>query len=403
MAKKALEGVKVAAFIQGITGPLTTAILASYGAQVLRIESRTRIEWHRQAGPFIGNVSSPDRSAAYLFVNPGVYGITLNLKHPRAMEVMARIVKWTDIMVDNFAGGVMDRIGLGYEDLKKIKPDIIMLSAAIYGQTGPYSEVPGHGGTLTALTGLPHITGFPDQTPQFPGFTITDFIAPRANVLAIVAALDYRQRTGKGQYIDAAQMESTISLLTPILLEYEANGREAERMGNRSTYAAPHGIYRCKGDNRWCAISVFTDEEWEKFCQVMGNPAWTESPELATLMGRLKHVDKLDRLVEEWTMEHFPEEVLRLMQDTGVAAGVVQSGQDLDSDPQLEHRHFYWELDHPEIGNFTYSGMPARLSKTPYEIKRAPMLGEHNQYVCTELLGMSDEEFDQLMTRDVFE
>jgi benzylsuccinate CoA-transferase BbsF subunit len=403
MSSKALEGIKVAALIQGITGPLTAATLASHGAQVLRIESHTRIEWHRQAGPFIGEVVHPDRSALYLIMNPGSYGITLNLKHPRAMEVMSRIIKWVDVVVENFAGGVMKRMGMGYEDLKKINPAIIMLSAAIYGQTGPYGEVPGYGGTLTALTGLPYVTGFPDQMPQFPGMAITDFIAPRANVLAIVAALDYRRKTGKGQFIDAAQMESAIPLLGPILLQYEANGEEAGRTGNRSSYAAPHGVYRCKGENRWCAITVFSDEEWGNFCQVIGKPAWTESLEFDTLLGRLENVDELDRLVEEWTLGHSPEEVLNLMQGVGVSAGVVQSGKDLDGDPQLKHRHFYWDFDQPEIGKFTYSGLPAQLSKTPYEMKPAPMLGEHNEYVYTQLLGMSDEEFIDLMADGVFE
>ena len=403
MSNKALEGIKVVALIQGIAGPFTAAILASYGAQVLRIESRTRIEWHRQAGPFIGNKALPDRSVLYQFVNPGTYGVTLNLKHQRAMEVTNRLVKWADVVIENFAGGVMKRMGLGYEDLKKIKPDIIMLSAAIYGQTGPYAEVPGYGGTLTALTGLPYVTGFPDQMPQFPAQAVTDFVAPRANVLAIVAALDYRRKTGKGQYIDAAQMESAVHLLGPILLQYEANGKEAERTGNRPGYAAPHGVYRCKGDDRWCAITVFTDEEWEKFCQAIGRPAWTESSEFSTLLGRLKNIDELDRLVEEWTMEHSPEEVVSILQSAGVAAGAVQRGKDLGNDPQLKHRHFYWKLDHPEVESFTYSGMPAILDKTPYEMKRAPMLGEHNEYVCTQLLGMSDEEFVELMTEGVFE
>jgi benzylsuccinate CoA-transferase BbsF subunit len=355
MSSKALEGIKVAALIQGITGPLTAATLASHGAQVLRIESHTRIEWHRQAGPFIGGVVHPDRSALYLIMNPGSYGITLNLKHPRAMEVMSRIIKWVDVVVENFAGGVMKR------------------------------------------------TGFPDQMPQFPGMAITDFIAPRANVLAIVAALDYRRKTGKGQFIDAAQMESAIPLLGPVLLQYEANGEEAGRTGNRSSYAAPHGVYRCKGENRWCAITVFSDEEWGNFCQVIGKPTWTESPEFATLLGRLENVDELDRLVEEWTLDHSPEEVLNLMQGVGVAAGVVQSGKDLDGDPQLKHRHFYWDFDQPEIGKFTYSGLPAQLSKTPYAMKPAPMLGEHNEYVYTQLLGMSDEEFIDLMADGVFE
>lgn len=403
MVNRALEGVKVAAIVQGVTGPLTTAILASYGAEVLRIETRTRLEWHRHAGPFLDNISSPDRSVTYLFVNPGVYGITLNLKHPRAVEVVARIIRWADVVVENFAGGQMVKLGLGYENLKKIKPDIIMLSAAIYGQTGPYAELGGAGVPLTALTGFPHLTGFPDQMPQFPGFALTDFVAPRANVLAIAAALSYRRRTGKGQYIDAAQMESAVPLLSPVLLEYMVNGKEAGRIGNSSTYAAPHGVYRCKGDNRWCAITVFNDDQWEKFRQAMGNPAWAESPEFATLMGRLGNADKLDGLVEEWTMNHSAEEVMSLMQGAGVPAGVVQGGHDLDNDPQLKHRHFYWELTHPGIGSLTYSGMPARLSKTPYEMRRAPMLGEHNEYVYTKLLGIPEEEFAQLMAEGVFE
>jgi benzylsuccinate CoA-transferase BbsF subunit len=340
----------------------------------------------------------------YLFVNAGKYGVTLNLKKPQAIEVARRLVGCADVVVENFAGGVMARLGLGYEDLRQVKPDIIMLSADIYGQTGPFAEDRGHGNQLAALTALPHLTGFPDQRPQFPGFTITDFTAPRVAVLAIVAALDYRRRTGKGHYLDASQFESAVHLLTPVLLEYEVNGRQASRMGNRSNYAAPHGVYRCKGDNRWCAITVFTDEEWAKFCQVIGKPAWVKSPEFATLKSRLENQDKLDRLVEEWTVSHSAEEVMSLMQSTGVAAGVVQNGQDLDNDPQLKHRHFYWKLDHPnDIGSFSYSGMPAKLSKTPYEIKRAPMLGEHNEHVFTQILGMSDEEFVQLMSDGVFE
>ena len=403
MLKKALEGVKVAALVQGVTGPLTTAILASYGAEVLRIETRTRLEWHRHAGPFIDNIASPDRSVTYLFVNPGVYGITLNLKHPRATEVVTRMIRWADVVVENFAGGQMVKLGLGYEDLKKIKPDIIMLSAAIYGQTGPMAEYGGAGMPLTALAGFPNITGFPDQVPQFPGFALTDFIAPRANVLAIASALSYRNRTGKGQYIDAAQMESAIPLLTPILLDYNVNERETARIGNRADYAAPHGVYRCKGDDQWCTIAVSNDDQWQKFCQAIGKPDWIELPEFATLLKRLENVELLDRLVDEWTMNHSAEEVMSLMQSAGVAAGVVQGGKDLDSDPQLEHRHFYWKLDHPGIGSFTYSGMPARLSKTPYEIRRAPMLGEHNEYVYTELLGIPGEEYARLTAEGVFE
>ncbi len=403
MTEKALKGVKVASLVQGITGPLTGAILASYGAQVLRIESRTKIEWHRQAGPFMGNEVAPDRAVPYLFVNPGVHGMSLNLKHPRAMEVMEKIIKWADVIFENFAGKAMEKMGMGYEDLKKINPQIIMLSAAIFGESGPYAEVPGYGGTLTALTGLPQITGYPDQLPQFPCFAITDFIAPRANVLAIVSALDYRRRTGKGQFIDAAQMESAVPLLTPVLLEQQANERDAERLGNRSASAAPHGVYRCKGENQWCVITVFTDEEWKSFCGVIGNPEWTASEDFSTLLNRRKNIDRLDKLIEAWTEGQTPEEVQNLMQNAGVPAAQVKCGEDLDADPQLRHREYYWKLDHPDFGDFTYTGMPAKLSETPYEMKRAPLLGEHTEHVCTQLLGMNDEEFVGYMVDEVLE
>jgi crotonobetainyl-CoA:carnitine CoA-transferase CaiB-like acyl-CoA transferase len=403
MTSKALDGVKVIAFIQGQAGPLTAAILANYGADVIRIETQTRLEWHRQYGPFIGNITSPEHSGEYLYSNPSMLGVTLNLKHPDAMAVVTRLIEWADVVIENFAGGVMSKLGLGYEDMRRIKPDIIMLSTTIYGQTGPFARVRGYGGTLTALTGLAHITGFPEQPPQFPGFAITDFIAPRASVLAIIAALDYRHRTGQGQYIDAPQIESAIPLLTPVLLQYEINGEEARRIGNSSTDAAPHGVYRCQGDERWCAITILNNEEWHKFGEVIGKPTWTQDPEFSTLAGRLENVDRLDQLVEEWTMNHSPEEVMSLMQGAGIAAGVVQGAKDLDSDPELKQRQFYWKLEHPGIGSFTYNGMPARLSKTPYEIKRAPRLGEHNEYVSTEFLGMSAEEFNRLTSKGVFE
>lgn len=402
-APQALAGVKVIAFVQGITGPMTASMLASYGAEVVRIESATRIEWHRQAGPFIGGQPNPDKSVPYLFINAGQRGITLNLKKPRSREVMERIIKWADILVENFSGGTMVSIGLGYEDLKKIRPDIIMLSAGIYGQTGPMAQARGYGGTLTALTGMPSITGFPDQPPQFPGFAITDFIAPRANVLALVGALDYRRRTGKGQYLDAAQAESAFPLLTPTYLQYQANGREPARIGNRCEYAAPHGVYRCKGDNQWCAVTVFTDDEWQAFGKALGQPAWTRAPEYATVLGRLGAVDKLDRQVEEWTLQHSPQEVMDLLQKAGVAAGVVQGGRELDEDPQLKHRGLHWKLEQPEIGSFTYTGQPIKMSRTPYEMKRSPRLGEDNEYFYTRVLGYNDEQFVELLADGVFE
>jgi len=403
VTEHALSDVKVAALVQGVTGPQTASMLAAYGATVLRIETRTRIEWHRQAGPFIGNKSLPDNSGAYLAVNPGLLGFTLNLKHPRAPLVWEKIVRWADVIVENFAGGVMDRMGMGYSDLIRIKPDIILLSAAIFGQTGPYKEVPGFGGTLTSITGLAQITGFPDQLPQFPGFAITDFIAPRTNVIAIMSALEYRRRTGKGQLLDAAQMESVIPMLSPVLLQYDANGVEAGRLGNRSSFCAPHGVYRCKGDNRWCAIAVEDENQWRSFCVALGKDDWVESEIFGTLLLRLRHIDQLDQLVEDWTLQHTPEEVQDLLQSVGVPASVVKGGADVNEDPQLKHRGYYWEIEHPDIGIFKYTGMPAKMSETPYSINRAPLLGEHTEMVCTKYLGLTDNEFVELLSEGVFE
>lgn len=400
-----LEGIKVADFGQTVVGAVVSGMLAAYGAEVIKIESRTRVDYNRQSPPFADDTAwRGDRSGLWANVgNAGKYGITLNLSHPRGVEIAKRVVAWADIVIENFRGGRMAKWGLGYEDLRKIKSDIIMLSASMYGQTGPYTTHGGTGGTLVAMCGISHLTGWADGPPMQPSWVYSDFSVPKLAVLAIVAALDYRRRSGKGQYLDLSQLETAMHFVTPAILEYEVNGRELTRTGNRSTYAAPHGVYRCKGDFRWCAITVFSDEEWKSFCQVIGKPSLAEDPQFATLMGRLRNVDKLDRLIEDWTINHPAEEVMDLMQSAGVAAGVVQNGEDLDKDPQLRSRNYYWELDHPVLGSFAYSGMPAKLSKTPYQMKRSPCFGEHNEYVYTKLLGISDEEFIQLLGEGVFE
>ncbi|MCX8126787.1 MAG: CoA transferase, partial [Dehalococcoidia bacterium] len=220
---------------------------------------------------------------------------------------------------------------------------------------------------------------------------------------AIVAALDYRRRTGKGQYIDAAQAESAFPLLTPVILAYQANGIEPVRMGNRSEFAAPHGVYRCRGEKSWCVITVLNDAQWEGFCRAAGMPDWAKSPKFATLLGRLSNVDELDQLVESWTSQHDPYEVMRVMLSERVPAGVVKSGRELDEDPQLKSRGLFWKIDTPEIGEFSYTGMPFKLSVTPYSVSRAPRLGEHNEYFYTKVLGLTDEEFVTYMANGVFE
>ena len=297
----------------------------------------------------------------------------------------------------------MKRIGLGYDELKNVKPDIIMLSACAQGQTGPHANHPGAGPQLSALIGLDHITGWPDRKPV--DLTQqTDFIVPRFGVLAIMAALLYRHRTGKGQYIDMSQYENGVHFMTPLILDYAVNHRVASRMGNRLAYAAPHGAYRCRGEDRWCAIAIFTDGEWESFCKVIGSPAWSRAAKFTTILSRKEKEEEMDRLVEEWTINHSAEEVMSLMQAAGVAAGVLETGEDLlEHDPQLRHRHLFWELVHPEIEKYRAPGPSLVLSKSPCELQRAPLLGEHNEYALKDILGMSDEEIAELVMEGVLE
>jgi benzylsuccinate CoA-transferase BbsF subunit len=223
-------------------------------------------------------------------------------------------------------------------------------------------------------------------------------------VIAIIAALDYRRRTGKGQCIDLSQFESGVGLLTTAILDYVANQRVQSRMGNRSPFAAPHGVYRCKGDDRWCAITIFTDQEWNAFCDIIGRPQWTKEPKFATLLARKENEDELDKLVEEWTANRTAEEVTTSMQTSGIAVGVLKNASDMMEDPQIQHRRHLRISEHPEIGPHTCEVPAFILSKTPCQMNMpAPCLGQHNEYVYTKVLGISDEEFVDLLTEGVFD
>ncbi|MFC1864696.1 CaiB/BaiF CoA transferase family protein [Chloroflexota bacterium] len=403
MPKKLLEGIKVADFTTNIAGPLTTKALSDYGAKVIRIEGRSRHDGSRLSGPFKDDISGLNRGGDWNQWSTGKLSVALNLTRPKGVDIAKRLVAWADIVVENFSGGVMERLGLGYEELKKVKPDIIMLSTCMMGHTGPYAAQPGYGFHLMAFSGFSQIAGWPDREPPYLG-PYTDFIAPEFSAVAILAALDYRRRTGKGQYLDLSQYETGVCFMAPLILDYAVNRRVADRMGNRYEYAAPHGAYRCRGEDRWCAIAVLTDEEWQSFCKVIGSPAWTNEPRFSTLLARKQNEEELDRLVEEWTINHSSEEVMSMMQAAGVAAGVVETSEDLlEHDPQLRHRHFFWELDHPELGKYRALGPPFVLSKSPYEMRRAPLLGEHNEYALKEILSMSDEEIAQLVIEGVVE
>lgn len=279
-----------------------------------------------------------------------------------------------------------------------------MFSTSQQGQTGRHAKVAAYGTQLVSLAGFTHLTGWPDRTPTGPYGPYTDFPAPPIGAAAIAAALDYRRRTGRGLRIDLSQYESGVNCLAPVMLDYTVNKRVQRAQGNRCSYAAPHGTFPCQGNNRWCAIAVFEDSEWKALCNVMGNPAWAKKPGFSTLLLRQKNEDKLEKLISEWTVNYDAEELMYKLQKAGVPAGLVENGEDIHKDPQLAHRHYLWELDHPEIGKHSYEAPPFILSKTPAELnKSGPCLGEDTEYVCTEILGIPDDRFVELMAQGVFE
>jgi benzylsuccinate CoA-transferase BbsF subunit len=400
--RQALKGLKIVGFVTEGVGPITTRLLAMHGATVVQIESENRPDGQRLRSPFKDNKPGVNRSYRYSMTNPGKYSMCLNMKSPGAGQVTERLVKWADVVVDNFRPGVLDKWHLSYEEINAMNPKIVMASLTARGHTGPLRTAGGYGSEIAGLIGLNTITGWPDRNPVGVG-PYTDWVAPHFAIISILAAVDYRNRTGKGQYVDMSQSEAAIKFIAPVMLDFTANKRVQSRDGNRCSYAAPHAVYSCKGDDMWCAIAVFTESEWDAFCRVMGNPDWTREARFSTLQERKANEEELNRLIEEWTVKFEAAEVMEKMREAGVRAGMLRTYKDImETDPQLNHRHHWWHIDQPEIGPLVHRGASYMLSKTPYRMEKpAPLLGEHTEYVCRELLDMSDEEFISLYNIDV--
>jgi benzylsuccinate CoA-transferase BbsF subunit len=320
------------------------------------------------------------------------------------LDLMKRLVKWADIFIESNVPGMIDKFDLDYDNVRELNPEIIMLSTNQMGREGPLARYKGFGVQTAAIAGYHQLTGYGDGSPMGPFGAYTDMVSIQWLITALLAALDYRKRTGKGQYIDHSQLEAGVHFLTPAILQFTANGETMLQQANREAYAAPHGCYRCKGNDRWCAITVYTDEEWQSFCKVLGNPDWARDEAFATITGRKENEDRLDTLIEEYTIRFSPEDIADKMQNAGIAAGVVSNGEDLSNNPQLNAREFYPMLDHTEIGLSSYSNPPFKLSKSSVEVRKAaPCLGEHTEYVCREILGLSDEKFIELLQSGVLE
>ncbi len=405
MNRRVFEDLKIAAFNWAMVGPLTLKFFADYGATVVRVETSLRPCVTRTSAPYKDNIPGLNRSGYFNHFSANMMSLSLNMNNPLGVGVAKELVAWADVVMENFTPGVMDKWGLGYEALTKIKPDIIMVRQNGFGIEGPYKNLAAFGMILAAIAGIPNYIGWPDRGPLPIGVgAYTDCISPRFASAALIAALDYRDRTGKGQLIDLAQFETALYFLLPGLLDAAVNKREPVRNGNAVAYAAPHNVYPCKGKERWCTIAAENDTQWAALCDVMGKPDLAKDQRFDTLQHRKENENALDAVIESWTTDREPADVMTTLQAAGVPAGIVENAADIFEDPQLRERGLFWPMEHPEMGMFTHLGSSMVLSKTPAQASTpSPCMGEHNEYVLTKILGKTDEEFVELLAAGVLE
>jgi crotonobetainyl-CoA:carnitine CoA-transferase CaiB-like acyl-CoA transferase len=429
IAPQVLRGVRIVDLTWMLASAGTTVILASLGAEVIRIEWPGHLDFTRRQlqakpkppplGPVkeiaapksMQGVAEANLSGLFSDRNAGKLGVTLNMRHPEGVALFKRLVTISDIVIEGFRPQAMRGWGLDYETLKAIKPDIIYLQMAGFGATGPYSRFASYGPTAQVMSGIGAITGLPEpHPPTMWNHSYMDVTPPFYGAMALMAALYYRNRTGQGQYIDQGQYEPGLFLSGTAVLDYSANGRRSRRAGNRSPFidAAPHGIYRCAGDDSWIAIAVFDDKQWRALCGEMGNPAWASDSRFATLAARVQNQDALDAHVEDWTRDQERYVLMYRLQRAGIAAGAVQSpGDKFERDPQLKARGFFVDLPHSRLGTWPHTRhFTPRLTRTPaypggITQRGAPCVGEDNDYVYKTLLGLSAEQVADYETRGI--
>jgi crotonobetainyl-CoA:carnitine CoA-transferase CaiB-like acyl-CoA transferase len=393
-----LEGLKVADFSWVGVGPISGKYLADHGANVIRIESSTRADNLRTAGPFKDDEAGWNRSHFYGEFNTSKRSLALDLKHERATEITQRLLSWADVILESFTPGAVDRLGLGYEAARAANPGVVMVSTCLLGQTGRCASMAGYGYHAAGVAGFFELAGWPDRAPIGPWNAYTDTIAPRFLTTTLLAALDHKRRTGEGQHIDLSQMEAALHFLAPEMLARQTSDVVFTRNGNRSLDAAPQGAYPCAGHDEWCAIAVEDDAQWRALRNALGDPEWMRAAPLETASGRLAAQDALDAGLSAWTRERKPQDVMHQLTAAGVPAGRVQRSRDLLEDPQYRHRGFHPELDHPEMGRVPYSGHQFRVSGYDNGPRfAAPLLGGDSFEILETDLGMTAEEIADLM------
>jgi crotonobetainyl-CoA:carnitine CoA-transferase CaiB-like acyl-CoA transferase len=413
-----LEGIRILDFTVVWAGPFATMLLADFGAEVIRVESL-------QYFPTVtrGLQPRPDKAlvrslagyaAAYPEHDPGrrpwnrhpmfnpharnKRSMTVDLSRPKGRDLFNKLVSISDVVVENHSARFMENLGLTYDVLRRSKPDLIMVSMPAFGMSGPYKYFQGFGINVESVCGLTWLRRYPDGDLTETSATLhMDAASGASAAFAILAALHYRRRTGKGQFIDFGQAENLMQQIGEIVMDHTLNGRVQTSLGNRHPVMAPHGCYPCRGDDRWVVIAIATDAEWDSFCAAVENPAWARDERFADAAKRYRHQDALDALIAAWTRQHSPWEIMERLQGAGIAAGPVMREPDLFTDPHLHARGFFQVVTHPEAGTHVYPGIMWRMSKTPATIRRPPVrLGEDNDYVYRELLKLSDAEIAAL-------
>jgi crotonobetainyl-CoA:carnitine CoA-transferase CaiB-like acyl-CoA transferase len=394
----ALAGVRVVELGGFAAGPAIGKHLADHGAEVIRIESRKRPDGFRtNYPPYAGNRPGLERAGMFAITNNNKLSITLNLKEPRATELAARLIVGADVVVENFTPGTMDRLGLGHRAMSRFNPRLVMLSTCNQGASGPHAGRAGFGTHLTALSGFTHLTGWPDRAPALLWGPFIDYIAVAYGAVAVLAALEERERTGHGCHLDLSQYETGLQFMAPVIAQHHAAGAVPSRAGNRDQVAVPHGVFPCAGTERWCAISVHGDEEWRRLRSALGSPAWAQDPALDSAAGRRAGEDSIEACLAAWTSARTREEVVERLRAAGVHVAPVNDMADVLADPQLVHRSAFRHLVHTEIGPHSVPGPAFELPATPSSIDQpAPLLGEHTRYVLTSILGLDPDEVDEL-------
>ena len=402
-----LENVKVLDFMWAMAGPAAARVLADYGADIIRVESETRLEVARSLQPFRDDIGDPEYSALYNNMNAGKRGICLDMSKPAALDVIWDLIDWADVIVESFSPKGMAGFGMGWEQVRERRPDVIMASSCLMGQTGPLAMLAGFGTMAAAISGFFYPVGWPDRAPCGPFGAYTDYTSPRWLVAAVMGALEHRRRTGEGQYIDMSQAESALHLQAPAVLDRTVNGRVAHRVGNRDSHMAPQGVYQTAAsdqfaavvpDDDWIAISCVDDAQWQSLAALMGRGDLGD----LTLAERQERHDELDELISAWTRGHDGVALMHRLQDVGVAAHIVQNSPEYTADPQVIHRGQQVEVPHAKQGTTIVDASRFQLSRTPADVTcGGPTLGEHTFDILTEVLGYDSDRIAELAVAEL--